>query len=136
MRFAELKDRIFSVPSGDRRWYSIIFWWELRRPVYNLIVGLGGVVGLAIFAIINELPPERPFSERDWEPMAVFVFAIAANVFYTGGWATEILARAIWKEKAENFGPIALGLGIIFSVLLAFLPATVEGIVWVVRGLR
>jgi hypothetical protein len=52
----------------------------------------------------------------------VFAYGIMANICYTGGWISELVAKYVWKEQAENLGKIAFALGIIFSVLLTLLP--------------
>jgi hypothetical protein len=125
--------RLFSVPDGDRKWWSTIMWWELRRIPYNLAVGIIGFANLASFAYINDvlLKPYLPFEERDWEPFSVLIFAFGANLFYTGGWVAEVLVRSVSKKNSRHFGPIAFALGLTFSVLLTFLPPVVDGIRWI-----
>ncbi|MEI8313978.1 MAG: hypothetical protein WCG79_00860 [Verrucomicrobiota bacterium] len=126
--------KLFSIPQGNRRWWSIIVWWELRRIPYNLAVGVIGIVNLAAFAFINDtlLKPYLAFENRDWEPLSVVLFAFAANFFYTSGWVTELIVSRIAPERARRFGPIAFGLGLGFTVLLTFLPPVADGIrlVW------
>ncbi len=85
MKVRPLIERLFAVPEKERRWWEIILWWELRRFPYNAIVGAFGLFWLVAFAVVNELPPQLPFEERDWEPLSVVIFAIAVNVFYTEG---------------------------------------------------
>ena len=127
-----LLTKLFSIPDGDRKWWSIIMWWELRRIPYNLTVGMFGLANLAVFGFINDvlLKPYLPFEERDWEPLSVLVFAFGANFCYTGGWVVELTARSAFNKKANRFGPIAFGLGLGFSVLVTFLPPVMDGIRW------
>src|SRR3989454_9378633 len=41
--------RVISIPDHQRTWWQIMAWWELRRLPYNLMVGLGGTLGLLLF---------------------------------------------------------------------------------------
>ena len=38
--------RVISIPDHQRTWWQIMAWWELRRLPYNLMVALGGTLGL------------------------------------------------------------------------------------------
>ena len=115
--------RLFWVPAEPRAWYRIILWWELRRFAYNLLVGIPGCISLASFLYVaSKQPPE---TQDGPEPFIVFIFAFGANLCYTGGWIWELGARAFWKDKAVSFGPIMFSLGLIFSILLATLPALI-----------
>jgi hypothetical protein len=124
---------LFSVPDGERKWWSIVVWWEVRRIPYNLAVGMFGLANLAAFGFINDvlLKPYLPFEERDWEPLSVLIFAVVANLCYSGGSVAELLSKAVFKDKARWFGPIAFAIGLSFSILLTFFPTTVDGIRWI-----
>ena len=52
----------------------------------------------------------------------VFAYGIMANICYTGGWITELVAKYVWKDQAENLGKITFTLGIVFSVIITLLP--------------
>ena len=54
---------------------------------------------------------------------AVILYGVMANIFFTGGWITELLARRIWTQRAEAYGEISFSFGTLFSVLLTLLPA-------------
>jgi len=45
------KNTFLRVPDTERKWYEIILWWEIRRIIYNFIVGLAGLIGVGIFFI-------------------------------------------------------------------------------------
>ncbi len=129
-------NKIFSTPPFKRPWYCVIFWWEIRRIPYNLIVGVCGFLSLLILAIADELPPKLSFEQRDLEPLSFIFFAILANIFFTGGWLFEFIARKLWEEKAGSFGPIAFSLGLIFSMFLAFLPGILNFLFWIIRFIQ
>ena len=107
-------NRTFSellIAKGDLRTIqNILAWWEWRRPLYNVLVGICGLPSL-VCAL-----------HRGWLPMLVpiFLYAIVANVCYTLGWHTELAARQLFGEKARYYGPICFLLGTIFSMLLTF----------------
>jgi len=114
---------MFAVREEKRPWYRIILWWELRRIAYNLLVGLVGFISLSLFICIASKHPKD--FQNGPEPFSVIIFAIGANVCYTGGWIWELAARLLWKEKAMHFGPIMFSLGLIFSMLAALAPSLV-----------
>lgn len=124
---SQMMKPLFTAPSYEFRTIpSIIAWWESRRIAYNIIVGTAGcVTGFFMhvlgFASINSLIG------------GAIAYGIMANICYTSGWMAELTARWLWKEKAENFGPILLSLGLIFSVLLTLLPAVMSVSVFVSR---
>ncbi len=55
--------------------------------------------------------------------MGIFIYGIAANICYTMGWVFEIVAKAIWKERATHVGEISFALGTMFSIILTLVPA-------------
>jgi hypothetical protein len=94
---------------------QVIGWWEMRRIPYNLIVGATGLATsfvMLTMAIICDRLIGVPIGMPDPPIVAVLgviVYAIMANVCYTGGWVVEI----------------AFGLGLMGSVALTLLPAVV-----------
>ena len=107
---------------------EIVGWWESRRPAYNLIVGIAGIITLSLIVvtgIISEEEVGTQFGMPDPPVLAVigiFLYAIAANFFYTGGWVVEIALVRIWNNPGPDFGPLALALGLAFSVLVTLVP--------------
>jgi hypothetical protein len=97
--------------SGNR--LAVILWWELRRPVYNVAVGISGT--LSLLAVLVIAPDYFP------EPLSAVAFGFLCNVCYTGGWITELLVRWWWPRLAQRFGPTALVSGFRFSVLVPWL---------------
>jgi hypothetical protein len=106
---------------------QIILWWERRRLLFNLIVGATGILTCTLL-LVGEMLAEKIFGDEvgAGSPIlavfGVFAYGIMANICYTGGWISELIAKYVWKEQAENLGKIAFALGIIFSVLLTLLP--------------
>ncbi len=72
--------RVISIPDHQRTWWQIIGWWELRRLPYNLIVGLGGTLGLLLFVWFNKLPP-MSVPEPTVNLLSVILFGAGANFF-------------------------------------------------------
>jgi hypothetical protein len=101
--------KIFDVPKGPRSVFSTLWWWECRRPLYNLAVVLAGLPSLLILSV---------FGMGHSVIFAALFYAFFANVCYCLGAPAELVARACWKERAENYGPVLLILGTIFSVIL------------------
>lgn len=120
--------RLFARRVPAQSGWAILKWWELRRIPYNFIVGLAGIVGGGVsFALA--LAAERRGIEVPWPDPPLFVFAfvvlygIAANICFTGGWISELVARRIWGARADAYGEIAFCFGTVFSVLLTLFPS-------------
>jgi hypothetical protein len=107
---SKLVQTLISVPPEPRSLFSTVMWWESRRPLYNIVVGLAGLSSLFLLPMLG-------VPHAGLLICAIF-YGIFANVCYTLGTPAEMVAKACWKEKAENYGPVLLTLGTIFSVLL------------------
>lgn len=114
-----------------------IGWWESRRVPYNIVVGIAGTFSgfLALFTAVAASTllsvdfgiPNPP----GFAIMVVVLYAIMANVCYTGGWIAEIFVRKLWPHEADLFATTSFFLGLLFSVFLTLIP----GILVVAGGL-
>lgn len=109
--------------------WGIIVWWETRRILYNLVVGIMGLVVSGLLLICG-LVCERLIGEPIGIPdppivalIGVVLYGVLANICYTGGWIAELLVQAVWGEKAGRFGEISFTLGFLFSIFLTCVPA-------------
>jgi len=120
------------VPIGRSK--DVIGWWEARRIPFNLIVGIAGVLSCIVAGVVvlgSYFLGNGDFDLPDPPLFAVFgiiLYAIAANVCFTGGWLTEIVVRKIWPREADRFAITSFSLGLIFSVLLTLTPGILLGI--------
>ncbi|MBI5694485.1 MAG: hypothetical protein HZC51_01940 [Nitrospirae bacterium] len=120
--------RLFSRDEDKTDTMAIIMWWESRRIFYNVIVGVCGIITIIVLlslAAIAETLFKEPIGWPDPPLFAVFgvvAYGVAANICYTGGWATEIVVRKVWGEKSGDFWQISFVLGLIFSILLTLSP--------------
>ncbi len=109
----KILQKVIEVQKEPRSLLSILMWWEMRRPLYNIAVGLAGLP--AAFALV--LLFGQPM-------MIVLINALAymffANLCYSLGTPAELVARTCYKDKADTYGPVLLTLGTVFSVLLTF----------------
>lgn len=55
--------------------------------------------------------------------IGVILYAIGANVCYTGGWIVEVALYWFSGKGDTYFGPVTFVLGMVFSVLLTLFPA-------------
>ena len=124
------------VPDGNRTWFSVILWWELRRVPYNLLMLIVATFPLAVLALIlvtNPLPPDEDIGNPF---ISIILFALGANLAYTLGWMAELLSRRIWKEESRTLGPKFFTLGVIFSVFLCLCPGLIVFVFWLISLLR
>jgi hypothetical protein len=111
--------------------WDVIWWWEARRILFNLIVGVTGTVtSAAIFVISAVLLVAYPNMEILPDPpiflvVPVLAYAIGANICFAGGWIVELLIKYTWQDEAERFGTLSFTLGIVFAVLVTLLPVPV-----------
>lgn len=117
---------LLSAPPGPRAALEAICWWEVRRPVYNLVCAAAGVLGLCLLAIFVTLAHGLRPGEDLVEPMALVIAPILANLAYTLGWVVEIAAARLVPKLASGIGPRLLNLGLWIAVAGALLP----GILW------
>jgi hypothetical protein len=113
---------------------QIIGWWETRRVPYNLIVGIAGVVSIAACFLavgVGGAFLKEPLQRPD-PPLfgLVLVYAVVANVFYSGGWLAELVWLRLWRIRQPRLAVLSFGLGLLFSILLTLLPA-VAAVSWV-----
>lgn len=125
-----LATRLFSRAAELRTIPQIVWWWEMRRVPYNLIVGLTGILTCFLVVAISGLIPRGESSLAGggspiFEIASIILYGIVANACYSGGWISEILAKAIWKERAGAIGEISFAFGLVFSVVVTLLPAIV-----------
>lgn len=103
----------------DGKIVAIVKWWEYKRMVYNISVGISGLLGLLMFW------SQVILSEPMFVLTGVFVFGIAANCCYFLGWMIEVLFITFFPRLAanglEHKGRMILFIiGTIFSVFLTF----------------
>lgn len=112
-------DVLYPLPEVRRGPLGLLRWWESRRLVYNKVVGATGLFTLAGVLVFGR---ERAELFAPGLVVAVAAYAMLANVCYTLGWLTELLARRVWGEDAPEMGPLLFRQGLIFSVGLTLLP--------------
>ena len=119
--------------------WDAIAWWELRRVPFNVVVGLTGLVGIAIIIGVGGLLVVKP-GEDVVEPVLLYVvvpaYALAANVFYTLGWASELLWTWGDNSKTAHLRNRIFWLGLALSVGVTLLPVALVLALWAIFGLR
>jgi len=108
-------------------WWQVIIWWEMRRIPFNLLIGIYGIISLAIFFWgIWESELLGP-GEDAVEPIALLAAPFAVNICYTFGWIVELPARVLWPSLSRQLGPWLLRLGVAFSLFVISIPPVFWG---------
>lgn len=116
-----------TVNSAEYTRTDVVRWWEGRRLHFNVYVGVVGVITwlLVLIAGSAAVKPGVDFEE----PLAMLfgpvIYAIMANLCYTGGWIVDTLAVQ---------GEPRVGLykaGVVFSVVPTALPGVWALVAWV-----
>jgi hypothetical protein len=133
---SRLVEFLYPLPELRRSPWSLLRWWESRRPAFNAIVGGTGLVTVVAVRLISSLPP-NPWGITLLQELPIIVtFAVLANICYSGGFVAELAMRKFLGEGAPRPGPALLRMGLTFSVGLTLFPAAIAGIDWVVRIIR
>jgi len=117
--------RLFRQKWDNPTVFQIILWWESRRIAYNLIVLAVSIMGILILVGAELLYPKiglRLGCECEGAIFAILGYAVMANICYTGGEILQLIQKRKEQSKAKNNGEISFLYGLLFSVLLTFLP--------------
>jgi hypothetical protein len=117
---------------------QVIFWWEIRRILFNLallVIGVASIAGMEVM-----MDQVIPVGEDAIEPLAlifgVLAYAVMANVGYTLGWIVELLMRQKDPLKAREQARRFFKLGFAGSCLLTTLPFWLGCLQWLVSRAR
>jgi len=106
----------------NRPWYNVVLWWEIRRILYNIILLFSSFIALSLLSlIIKDLTPF--FSPPIFFFMAIAVFVLLANVFYSLGWVFQLIARNSSNRFIKKNIPRIFIYGLIFSFLIQLIPS-------------
>src|SRR5205809_1340594 len=103
--------RLLFEPTLMRSPLRIVQWWESRRPMYNVIVGVTGV-GTLIYANAISMLFRHQWMDIPWE--AVLVYGLGANAFYTLGWGVENVVERWLERPVYGLGPALFRYGLVF----------------------
>lgn len=124
---SSLVEALYPLPDLRRTPLSTLRWWESRRLSFNLTVGAAGLTTISVLYLLSMILPW-------WGPLrlvealpAVAAYAVMANVCYSLGWLSELVARLAWGPRAPHMGPLLYRQGLIFSVGLTLLPILLMG---------
>lgn len=96
--------------------YESIKWWEKRRILYNIAVGIAAIFPILRLCIFIESIDYIPFS------LGIIVYLCLANICYCFGWGIDILKSFYFKNSTYGkHKSLLLVLGIVFSMLFTLL---------------
>ncbi|SHJ28291.1 hypothetical protein [Aquimarina spongiae] len=78
---------------------SNLKWWESKRWIYNVLVGISGVI--AIFNALAEIPYQWGLEDT----LGIIIWGIGANIFYSLGTLFELFEWYYLNNKIgiKNF---------------------------------
>ncbi len=123
----------FSPVYVPRSPWSIVGWWEQRRPVYNPVLALAGGLSLSAHSLFNSLPPRSASPDVPLGLVGVVAYAVLANLCYTAGPAVDRYIRRRWGDQYAVVGPTLFRYGFVFSVGLTLLPIPLSLLNWALR---
>ena len=112
----------FSPPPNNATVWQTIVWWELRRPLYNILVLTTAAVSLFLIHVLVPLYIKIHPGEDIVEPILIFLGPILMNICYTAGSVVRILG------VPGRYAPALLRLGFKFSLGVVLLPSVLHTI--------
>lgn len=110
-----------------RSFFNVLWWWELRRIPYNLLVGICGLPALVLF--VGHFYPQGAILIF----MGILGYAVAANICYCAGPVSELLIR-IWSvEKASKAAPKLYLTGLYFSMFMTMALSVLMFLAWLIK---
>jgi hypothetical protein len=116
--------------------WRTIQWWEVRRPVYNVLLAPFGSVAVLVFFWAITRSGELKLGEDAEEPLALLAAPVLANVAYTLGWVTELIVNVARGSDARRIGPVLLRVGLTFSGVVIFAPPVVWSVILVAHTMK
>jgi hypothetical protein len=132
---SKLIEHLYPLPDYRRSPLTLLRWWESRRLFFNRAVGMAGLVTLGGVELLSAMPPHGMAIPLLPLVAISVAYGVAANLFYTLGWAAEVVARWLWGSNAPELGPLLFRQGLIFSVGLTLFPLMLAMLLWAARVL-
>lgn len=111
--------RLLARPCGPQTAGGIITWWEGRRIYFNAIL----LAAITVAAIVSGATNGEGIKTRLLIAAltfftSIFFLLFPANIGYAGGWIADLLIKKGLRLNVTGFGPWALGIGTVCSLLL------------------
>ena len=107
--------------SKDLTTREVVRWWELRRPVFNLVLFVVGFC--SVWAMYRLIEPLLRDGEDVIEPsgllLVVTVYGVLVNGCYTLAWAIELWERKSDVRKARERAQLIFIMMLVVSAIMA-----------------
>jgi hypothetical protein len=112
--------------------WSVVKWWESRRPMFNLAVGGCGLLTLGTAVLAMVLPPHST-TPGPQLLIPVVAYGLMANLGYSLGAPLDLLLRRWLGDRAAAVGQALFRYGFVFSVGLTLLPLPFLAAGWLLK---
>jgi hypothetical protein len=118
--------------------WDAIVWWELRRIPYNVALAvLGSITVVVVLWIGSHLTtPGEDIMEPPGLFVGVILYGIAANIFYTLGWISELLWGGGDTSRTEPFRRRVFIIGLVASSVITLFPSVLISALWLALGFQ
>lgn len=121
-----------------KRPLDAIFWWEIRRIPYNVALAILGMITIGAVLWIGSY-----FAAAGGivlNPLGLIVgvvlYGLAANVFYTLGWISELLWSGGDTSRTESLRRRVFLIGLIASCAITLSPVVLIPSLWLIFALQ
>jgi hypothetical protein len=110
-----MKEKDLFPDKDENTLYAAFSWWEKKRLLYNIIIGITGLMGMLWYMGYIPLKP--------YDIIGMLAWGFMANIFYFGGFLLEPVFKYYFKpdidfaDKRSNF----FWAGTVFSVLITII---------------
>jgi hypothetical protein len=124
-----LEKYFFTPLHRPHRTGDVIRWWESRRLMYNVCVGVAGLTSIGYVTMLSLLAGRS--LAFPW--MGAVVYGVLANASFTLGPIVDLAIRRGFGGRAAVAGPALLRYGFVFSIGLTLLPIPVATLSFLLR---
>lgn len=124
-------DWFYEVPEEPWSAWSILCWWEARRPVYNGVMLAATLLSLGLLCFFISQAGDAEARQQPFESVGLLMGFLAMNICYTAGPVVEIVVTGKLSERCRETAPAFMRAGLKFSLGTVFLPTVLWALAWV-----
>jgi hypothetical protein len=115
---------------------AVVWWWEWRRLVFNLVILTAGFASL--YGMERIMQSALPDGEDAIEPLVltlgIIIYLLLINLFYTLGWVIELERRNTDPSAAHQCAIRMFRKGLFVFSVITTIPFLFSCVYWIIHG--